>query len=227
MTTVTARRPAATASGDGQQPRVRGARTRRVPWVAVGVILVLGGALGAGLLVQSAGDRVAVVVAARHISPGQVIEGADLRVVEVALDGPAEVVPAGRRGELVGQTAASLIPSGSMLSFGQVSADAALAPGTVVVGAMLGPGPLPVPNLRVGDTVRLLEVADPGRSGPSGSPLGVASVFMVTSGTQPGTNFVSLAVEEGLAQRVSDAAAAQRLRLVLLPLGADGGGGTG
>lgn len=201
-------------------PRIAGARVKRVPWIALGVVLVIAGALIFGLMVQSAGDRVAVVVAARDISPGQVIDATDLRVVDVAIDGTASTVSAARRGELVGQTATSRIPAGALLSEGQFAQDAGLPDGSVVVGALLGPGGLPVPNLRVGDEVTLLEAQEAERES-SVDPLGDATVYMVTPGSQPGTQFVSLIVDESIAQHAADAAASQRLRLVLRP-GASG-----
>ena len=219
MTTTTPRTavPPTNGSKRSDPPRVAGTRVKRVPWVALGVILVVAGALIFGLMVQSAGDRAAVVVAARDINPGQVIAAGDLRVVDVAIDGKASTVPASQRGELVGQTATSRIPAGALLSLGQFSADSGIAPGSVVVGALLGPGGLPVPNLRVGDEVTVLEARDTERSATDAEPLGNATIYMVTPGTQPGTQFVSLVVDESLAQRVTDAAAGQRLRLVLRP----------
>lgn len=219
MTTTTPRTAVPRTNGSKAPAplRVAGTRVKRVPWVALGVILVVAGALIFGLMVQTAGDRAAVVVAARDINPGQVIAAGDLRVIDVAIDGTASTVPASQRGELIGQTATSRIPSGALLSKGQFAASSGLAPGRVVVGALLGPGGLPVPNLRVGDTVTVLEARDTERSTTDAEPLGDATIYMVTPGTQPGTQFVSLVVDDALAQRVIDAAAGQRLRLVLLP----------
>jgi flagella basal body P-ring formation protein FlgA len=178
MTMTTPRTaPTRTTGNNGTAAvRVSGARVKRVPWVALGVILVVAGALIFGLMVQSAGHRAAVVVAARDISPGQVIEARDLRVVDVAIDGDAATVPASQRGQLVGQTATSRIPAGSVLSRGQFAAGSGLAPGRVVVGALLGPGALPVPNLRVGDQVTLLEARDTERSTTAADPLGDAAI---------------------------------------------------
>ena len=218
MTTTTPRAAVRARNGSAPAGRVRvsGARVRRVPWVALGVILVLVGALVFGLMVQAAGERRAVVVAAREISPGQVIGAGDLRVVDVAIDGEAATVAASKRAQLVGQTATSRIPAGALLSQGQFSAASALPPGRVVVGVLLGPGGLPVPNLRVGDRVGLLETRDLERA-PTADTLGDASVYMVTPGPQPATQFVSLVVDDVMAQRVADAAAGQRLRLLLRP----------
>ena len=224
MTTTTPR--AGTPRTNGSAPttgpvRVAGTRVKRVPWVALGVILVVAGALMFGLMVQSAGARKAAVVAERDINAGQVIEPGDLRVVDVAIDGAASTVPAADRGRLVGKTATSRIPAGALLSRGQFADGSGVAPGRLVVGALLGPGGLPVPNLRVGDEVTLLEARDTESSSSDNEPLGGASIYLVTPGSQPGTQFVSLVVDESLAQRVADAAAAQRLRLLLRP----GGGG--
>ena len=219
MTMTTPRTAALRTNGSNgtASVRVSGARVKRVPWIALGVILVVAGALIFGLMVQSAGHRAAVVVAARDINPGQLIAARDLRVVDVAIDGDAATVPASERGQLVNQTATSRIPAGSVVSRGQFAAGSGLAPGKVVVGALLGPGALPVPNLRVGDQVTLLEARDTERSTTTTEPLGDASIYMVTPGSQPGTQFVSLVVDQGLAQRVTDAAANQHLRLVLRP----------
>jgi len=225
MTTTTPRAGTPRTNGSAAPTpapvRVAGTRVKRVPWVALGVILVVAGALMFGLMVQSAGARKAAVVAARDINPGQVIELGDLRVVDVAIDGAASTVPAADRGQLVGKTATSRIPAGAFVSAGQFADGSGVAPGRVVVGALLGPGGLPVPNLWVGDEVTLLEARDTESSSSGNEPLGGASIYLVTPGSQPGTQFVSLVVDESLAQRVADAAAAQRLRLLLRP----GGGG--
>lgn len=192
--------------------RLAGPRSRRVPWVALGLIPVTLGALGFGMLVDAAGQRRPVVVTARPLAPGHVVEAADLGVVDVAVDGEAALVPASRRGELVGRRVVAALPAGSVVGFGHFAHGSGLEAGQVVVGAHLGPGALPVPNLRVGDRVRLLAAAGDDVAGDS---LGEASVYLVSPGTATGAQFVSLAVPEDLAPVVADAAAAQRLRLVL------------
>ena len=215
--TLTAPGPTSTKRPPSAQVRVAGPRTRRVPWVALGLILVATGALVVGTVVQSAGKREAVVVTARAIEPGQVVKASDLAVVDVAVDGKAALVPATRRGELVGKRSTSHLPAGSLVGFGHFSAGSGLGPGQVVVGALLGPGGLPVPNLRVGDRVRLLASAGPTSTDPvdAGDGLGEASVYLVSPGVQAGAQFVSLVVDEAQAQAVANAAAAQNLRLVL------------
>jgi hypothetical protein len=217
MTTPRAAAPHTNGAKPAAPIRVAGTRVKRVPWIALGVILVVAGALIFGLMLQSAGDRVAIVVAARDISPGEVIVASDLRVVDAAIDGNTSTVRAAERDALIGKTATSRIPAGAVVSREQFAADAGLDPGQVVVGALLGPGGLPVPNMRVGDHVSLIEARDTEHSTTTSAPLGDATIYMVTPGSQPGTQFVSLIVDDGVAQRVADAASAQRLRLVLRP----------
>jgi hypothetical protein len=220
MTTTVPVPPRSRSNGHGKEPVVRvvGARSRRVPWIALGVVLVIAGALTFGLVVQSAGDRTAVLVAARDIEPGQVIAAGDLRVVDAAIDGTAAMLPAVRRGVLVGQTAATHIPAGSLLNDGQFTTGGRIAAGEVVLGALLGPGALPVADLRAGDRVTLLEAQDSAQpSFEEPEPLGEATVYRIAAGSQPGTQFVSLVIDDAIAQRVTDAAAAQRLHLVLQP----------
>ncbi len=203
--------------------RVSGARVRRVPWIALGAVVMLVGALFFGRLVQSAGDRTAVLVAARDINPGQRVESGDLRLVDLAVDGDATVILAADRRELLGQVATARVPAGSVLSPEQFGADSALETGTVVIGVQLAPGGLPIPDLRIGDRVRLLEAApaEGGQEGRDGDdePLGTAEVYRVSPSAQPDALFVSLAVPDDIAQRVADVAAAQSLRLLLLPPG--------
>jgi hypothetical protein len=195
--------------------RVRPSRSRRMPWLALALVLVVGGGLLVGLLVQSAGDRTAVLAAARAIAPGQVITAADLRVVDVGVDGDASLVPATARRSVVGQVAVVGIPEGALLAAGQLAADGGLEPGSVVVGALLGPGELPVPTLRAGDRVELVAVSGSQRA--ERESLGEGSVFSTAPGTQSGSAFVSLVVNSSIAEQVADVAAQQRLRLLLLP----------
>jgi alkylated DNA nucleotide flippase Atl1 len=189
-----------------------------MPWLALALVLVVGGGLLVGLLVQSAADRSTVLAAARTIAPGQVITNGDLRVVDVGVDGEASLVPATSRSSIVGKVAVVGIPEGALLSPGQVAAVGGIEPGTVVVGALLAPGELPVSTLRAGDAVALVAVT--GGQGADRESLGTGTVFTTTAGTQTGSVFVSLVVGEEIAEQVADVASQQRLRLLLLPAGA-------
>lgn len=204
------------SNGSAASPvRVRSTRSRRVPWLALALVLVVGGGLIVGVLVQSVGERTPVLAAARAIAPGQVITDADLRVVDVGVDGNASLVPASSRRSIVGQVAVVGIPEGALLAAGQLAPDGGIQPGNVVLGALLGPGELPTPTLRAGDRVELVAVS--GNQSAERESLGVGSIFSTAPGTQTSSVFVSLLVPKGIAEEVADVAAQQRLRLLLLP----------
>lgn len=221
MTVTSPAPPASRLRRNGSTPspvRVRSARSRRMPWLALAVVLVVGGGLLVGLLVQSAADRSTVLAAARSIAPGQVITDGDLRVVDVGVDGDAALVAAASRSSVVGKVAVVGIPEGALLAPGQVAAGGGIEAGRVVVGALLAPGELPVSTLRAGGRVELVAVS--GGQGGDLESLGTATVFTTAPGTQTGSVFVSLVVDETFADEVADVASQQRLRLLLLPAGA-------
>jgi hypothetical protein len=191
-----------------------------MPWLALALVLVVGGGLLVGLLVQSAAERSTVLAAARSIAPGQVITDADLRVVDVGVDGEASLVAASARSSIVGKVAVVGIPEGALLAPGQVAAGGGIEAGMVVVGALLAPGDLPVATLRARDAVTLVAVS--GGQGADLESLGTGRVFTTTAGTQTGSVFVSLVDDETIAEQVADVASHQRLRLLLLPAGAEG-----
>lgn len=222
MTVTSPAPPASRLRRNGSTPapvRVRSARSRRMPWLALALVLVVGGGLLVGLLVQSAAERSTVLAAARSIAPGQVITDADLRVVDVGVDGEASLVAASARLSIVGKVAVVGIPEGALLAPGQVAPSGGIEAGTVVVGALLAPGELPVSTLRAGDDVELVAVS--GGQGADRETLGTGTVFTTAPGTQTGSVFVSLVVDEAIAEQVADVASQQRLRLLLLPAGAD------
>lgn len=221
MTVTSPSPPVSRFRRNGSAPvpvRVRSARSRWMPWLALALVLVVGGGLLVGLLVQSAADRSTVLAAARTIAPGQVITNADLRVVDVGVDGEVSLVPATSRSSIVGKVAVVGIPEGALLAPVQVAAGGGIESGTVVVGALLAPGELPVSALRAGDAVALVAVS--GGQGADRESLGTGTIFTTAAGTQTGSVFVSLVVDQAIAEQVADVASQQRLRLLLLPAGA-------
>ena len=98
-------------------PRSPGARggpsvsRRNATLWAVGLLLVILGALSAVALVRAGDERQAVLVAAGDLPAGSQITDADLRVVEVSTD-DLELVPASDRSVLVGSYARVRILAG-------------------------------------------------------------------------------------------------------------------
>lgn len=192
--------------------RIAGRKRRRPTWVAVGVMIVCGSGLAMALWASSLSDRVSVLAAAREVPAGQRIEAADLRVVDVAADSGLAILPAGRRDEVVGQLAVLTIPRGALVQRAQIQGGSAIPEGSAVVGVALKPGAVPVGDLRVGDRVSVVRVAQ-----NAAEELGEATVFAVRpdTATNSGT-VVSLLVAQRRATAVAQAAGLDQVRLVLL-----------
>lgn len=105
---------------------------RRGPRLSGGHLLLLVAALAAGLAnyaVLTSDDTVPVVVAADDLVPGEVLTGADLRVVAIGVGDAASsgLVPAADLDALVGGVATAEVPSGAVLRPGDVRPAAATA----------------------------------------------------------------------------------------------------
>ncbi|MBC9718010.1 flagellar biosynthesis protein FlgA [Streptomyces sp. TRM66268-LWL] len=94
--------------------------------------LSLAGMLAIGALVAwllgTAGERVPVLSVARPVAAGQVIEAADLRVVRLGIDDASQVVPAEKRGAVVGHRAVVPLAASTLLGPAQVGTAAAYPP---------------------------------------------------------------------------------------------------
>lgn len=205
-------------------------RQRQLPWLALGLLLVVMSILGFALWTVQQAERVPVVVAAHPLAAGHRIERGDLQVVSVGADAGLAVLGAGEIDQVIGSTARGPIPAGTPLSPALVVGAADLVPpGQAVVGAALVPGELPVSTLLAGDRVLLVATSPPGTASGSGVDgevsraidLGSAVVWSIEplDGSGRPELFVSLLVENGVAAAVADAEAGNRLRLILIGSG--------
>jgi Flp pilus assembly protein CpaB len=199
-------------------------KRRRPTWVVFGAVMV-GLAMLLGVWVFStSSQRISVIVAARDIAPGEVIEANDLRVVEMGRTGGLRAIQPSQQQLVVGQAARGPIPEGTMLNTGLFASRERVIPaGQVVVGAALEPGAAPGTGLAAGDRVDVLAVVK-----ATGAPASVAPVAsVVASGTvwsvQPvgqgaasSKLMVSLLVPAETQAVVAQAAADGRLRLSLV-----------
>lgn len=223
MTATQTRAPVRT-NGHVTKPPTGLSRRRAVqlPYLGLGILLMVVGAIAFGLWGSSSTASTRLVLAAAHdIAPGAVITRGDLRSVRVSVGSDASVVPTSDLDGLVGKRAAVAIPSGALLSSGSVRAGAEVQQGEAIVSVLLAPGTAPVPDLQVGDRVAVV-AASTGKTGASGTAgvLATADVVGVTpqrqGGSTTGTIAVSLRVPVASAASIADAAAAQRVSLVLI-----------
>ncbi|MBW3643374.1 MAG: hypothetical protein KY447_10715 [Actinobacteria bacterium] len=229
-TTRPTRPSGATPGGPVRPPAPPVRRQRRWSLALVSVLVALGSALAFALLWANAGDRRPVLAVSRTVPAGQVIEADDLTVVRVAADAGIRPVPAERRQEVVGATAAADLLPGTLLTDAHLGDESLIGESEAVVGVAVEGGQLPVANLGRGDRVRVVLTAPAGSpaEAPGGARGGAPAslgqvvaegrVFEVEQlADASGTVVVSLVVDEELAPTIAGASAAKRVSLVLVP----------
>lgn len=233
MTSTTGRDPLVSAAGVvdggvGLAPVSLSPPTRRRPsWMAVGALLVgLAGLLGAYVF-SVVSDTLSVAVAANDIAPGEVIGPEDIRVVEMGRTSELRALQSNQQDLIIGLAARGPIPEGTVLNTGLfVASDEVIPAGKVVVGAAFEAGAIPTRSLKAGDDVGLVQVVDAttrlgGTDAAAGiSELGTAEVWAVegdvSADSVTSRVWVSLLVDAALRLPISQAAADETLRLVLL-----------
>jgi Flp pilus assembly protein CpaB len=218
--------PISNVNGDriGSVVSLSAPKRRRPTWVVFGAVMV-GVAMLLGVWVFStSSQRISVMVAARNIAPGEVIEATDLRVVEMGRTGGLRAIQPSQQQLVVGQAARGPIPEGTVLNTGLfASRDRVIPAGQVVVGAALEPGAAPGAGLAAGDRVDVLAVVKAPGSSASGSSVAtvvasgmVWSVQPVGQGASSSKLVVSVLVPAESQAVVAQAAADGRLRLSLV-----------
>lgn len=212
--------PARGRSGAAERGRpVEPPRQRRPALAALAVVLVVGGALLAGVLAVRMDTRVPVLAAARDIPPGTEITAADLVEVPVASDG-LDTIAAEAASQVVGAFSTSTIAAGALVNAGNLSEQAPVGDGRAQVSVPLDPARTPA-GLTTGDLVLVVQV-----SGGQGQPRVLAEglVTGVEQGSAddlagPEAGSVTLLVPEEVAAEVVDAASADLAGLALLERG--------
>jgi hypothetical protein len=208
---------------DGKEPasRLRGTHRRRsIPYLLLGVLLVL--ACAAAFLVVSltSENRRPVLALARPVSVGQVLTAQDLRQVNVAVDSGVSVVDVGQAASVVGKTMSTSLPAGALLTLDAVSGAGIPTEGEAVAALSLKAGQFP-PEVSPGSHVSVVFV--PGQAGVTvSSPptsdsatVWLAVVTSVTSSPNEQTTVVSVQLSEAAARQVAAVPAGQ-LSIVML-----------
>lgn len=150
------------ASPDGSGGR------RSVPHLLLGVLLVLGCAVGAlALLLQLGGSR-PVLATARAVTVGQVLTAADVRQVVLPADSDVRAVDAASAATLVGRPVAVSLPAGALLTPESIGGAGSPPAGLAIVAVALDPSRLP-PEVASGNQVAVVA-----SSAPSGAAVGAA-----------------------------------------------------
>ena len=134
-------------------------RRWRIPELAVGLVLMLGGALGAILLSRS-GDSIVIVVGAAHdLQRGDKITPKDLVAVETSQSLAGSFITEAQASALISQTALVDLRALTPLTVSMFSDQQQLLPNEALTSAAIQQGNYPI-DLAVGDQVRIVTVSD-------------------------------------------------------------------
>lgn len=193
--------------GQIQTPgRVAGAaRPRRLPYLLVGVLLVLGCTAGGVLLALQLGDRESVLVLARPVSVGQELSARDLREVTMSKDSGVDVVPARSREVVEGQPVAYSLPAGALLTQSVLGTPRIPPAGQAVAAVGMKTGQFPT-GLQPGNRVTVVAAPEngsiPGGSSAAERAAWQATVTDVRAFRDDQMTVVTLQLAEGDAQRL-------------------------
>lgn len=227
MTTTTTRtspdgRTRARPAPNEWRPSVGSGRRRQVPWIVLGVFLVVGFALMFAVVSLRANETTRVLALTRSVSAGHVLQASDLREVGITTGAGIAWVPASSEPSVVGRPVALPVAAGALLTPSALGSPRSLNTGEAAVGLALKPGQFP-PELSAGDHVRVVDTSGASPSSSSTSARGstapatgvVLSVVAATS--SDGSAVVSLRVADGDANAVALLASAGHASIVLVP----------
>lgn len=142
-------------------------RQRRPALAAIALILIVGGALVAGLLAIRMDSRVSVVAARATISPGSRITAADLTKVQVASE-DLDLVGWQYTDKIVGTYAKGTIYAGMLVDPDMLTDSSPVGNGRVIVSVLLNPALTPR-ELAKGDLVQVVRASGSSASATSAS----------------------------------------------------------
>jgi len=220
-------------------PRFVGNEHRRRPVVAIGSLALVTICIALFTSVYlHAGNRVAVLILARDVQQGHMINGDDLAVVRIAFSSGIVPIAADKASLVVGRTAAVSLLHGTLLSTTELTSRRGPVRGRAVVGVATKAGQLPAGGVAVGDTVDVILTGSPstltggtsdgsvaasssagageldvgGVLAPNATVTGVAA----PAASSPDTIVISVLVPTAMAPLVATASAAGQAALVLV-----------
>lgn len=199
-------------------------RDRKPALAALGLLLVLVGALASVYLQQQAKNRVGVVEIVKRVPQGQAIAPNEITEVMVAVDSSISYVTwaQAQAGALKGYTARTDLVAGTLLVGQMLTAAVPLAPGQEIVGLSLKDGQYPL-GIQAGDTVSAYYVSNKNddrtgqaylNDGFTTPPIVVAvQVYAVGALSTNGNLDISLVLDQQHANAVTQAASGANLVL--------------
>jgi len=195
-------------------------RSRRRGMLALMIVTIVIGALGAGFFVNRSAVKIEVVGFAHDVAWGQVIAPTDLKMVDVLPDQGLSAVAWTDRTQLSGHKAATALLAGTIASDRSVTSQDVLASGQALVGLLLKPGQLPATPLHPRDHVTLIRTNPISGSASTGSvqgATGTAEVFAVGPVDASGARTIDVIIAAGQVASAANDAADGHIALALLP----------
>jgi hypothetical protein len=134
-------------------------RERKPALAALAVVLVVGGALLAGLLVVDAGHKAGAIEITQTVGQGQKIPLSAMQEVEVTSGSGLDYVPWNEASQVANAYAVTMLPAGTLLTPQMTTSTSNLANGMTVIGLALKDGELP-DGLQAGDHIDIFETSD-------------------------------------------------------------------
>jgi hypothetical protein len=183
-----------------------------VPHLVIGALLVVACAVGFAVAAGSIDHRASVLALARNVTVGQRLTSADVRSVRVSTEDGVATIPASQIGTVVGDIVAVSLPTGALLTRGELG-PVNLPAGQAVVAVAVKSGQAP-PGLAAGEHVELIPTAAGGSgANPSDAPDGSAS-----TSASPGAGEVPAAPWSGVVTDVVAASSVEDTTVISIQL---------
>jgi len=195
----------------------------------LGVALVAAAVIGGLLFWGSARETVPVLVAARDLPAGHVLQADDLSVAQLRLEGDLSslAIPDAELDDVAGRTTGTTVHAGEMLVWPDLTTGPVIGPGEVAITVPVEADAV-YPGLRAGDSVAVLGTSDKGEPGSQTvTLLESAVVYDISLAPGPiaiggdgeegrGLSNVTLVVPRSEAERVAHAVVSWDVTLALL-----------
>ncbi|HLX50432.1 MAG TPA: hypothetical protein VKS82_19065 [Streptosporangiaceae bacterium] len=202
-------------------------RERKPALAALAVVLIVGGALAAGLLVIQQGHKTGAIEVTQTVGQGQQIPPGALQEIQVSTGLGIDYVPWDEASQVTRTYAATTIPAGTLLTPQMTVATNNLATGLTQIGVALKDGQMP-DGLQVGDRVDVYVVSDSAGQCPRPANFLLTTNAVVLSIQRPLDNSssaafdVQLGVSPGDAGGVTCNAANNNVSIGIIPSGQAG-----
>jgi len=193
-------------------------RERKPGYVALAVLLIVGLAALFGFFYQQAGSKQPVVVVAREVPAGHVLQREDLSTVDVA--GGVVAIAGANLDSVIGQVATVTLLPNTLLQRSMVTNENPLTADEARVGVALRSGQVPAEGVQPGDVVQVVRLPADGQAAVAkdqAPPVLVdrATVYAAAEDpAQSGGTLLTLVVPAKTAPQVAVAGAAGRVAVI-------------